>query len=210
MMDTLAMAISKISHSEAKLLPHPTLAIPGTQDYLVQLDVFHQLHCLDDLRKMLYPERYPGLDELRDALTGAIDRDAHAFLHWDHCIDALRQTIMCHADVSPVSWRVNIPGNHMVIPQLATTHTCRNFTLVQEWAREHSAGEWEYRVEDWELEGVLRAAGFDQGPGEDIERMYGLFPGDRYFKYWRDHPGEAEEARRKLEEAKKGSGATRN
>lgn len=77
----IATGISKISKEQAQLLPHPTLAIPGTDEYLVQLDVFHELHCLDDLRKMLYPERFPGLEELKDE-NGVIDRETHAFLHW--------------------------------------------------------------------------------------------------------------------------------
>ncbi|KAK4240933.1 hypothetical protein C8A03DRAFT_30900 [Achaetomium macrosporum] len=190
-----SVAISKITKEEAELLPHPTLAIPGTDDYLVQLDVFHQLHCVDDLRKLLWPERYPGLEELKDE-NGVIDREQHAFLHWDHCIDALRQTIMCHADISPISWRVNMPGNHMIIPQLSTTHTCRNFTKVREWAEAHSAGEWNYRVPDDMLDDVVRTAGFDQAPDEDIQHLYKLFPGDTFFKYWRDHPAEAEAARK--------------
>lgn len=74
-------AISKISKEEAQMLPHPTLAILGTDEYLVQLDVFHELHCLDDLRMLLYPERYAGLEELKDE-HGVIDRERHAFLHW--------------------------------------------------------------------------------------------------------------------------------
>jgi hypothetical protein len=62
------------------LLHTPTLPIPGTEDYLVQLDVWHQLHCLNDLRKLLYPERFPGMAEM--TTNGKIDRDDIMFMHW--------------------------------------------------------------------------------------------------------------------------------
>lgn len=95
---------------------------------------------------------------------------------------------MCHADISPIPWRVNIPANNVIIPRLSTTHTCRNFTRIQDWARENSAGKWNYNLSDEQAEEVIRLAGFDQGPGEDIEHLYKLFPGNKFFKYWREHP----------------------
>lgn len=73
--------ISKIPEEKAKKLNSPTLAIPGTKDYLIELDVFHQLHCLNDLRTLLYPERYFGMKDITDE-SGLIDRRADAFLHW--------------------------------------------------------------------------------------------------------------------------------
>ncbi|KAK8044802.1 hypothetical protein PG993_004826 [Apiospora rasikravindrae] len=195
------VAISTISEEEAKLLPHPTLPIPGTKRYLVQLDVFHELHCLDDLRMLLYPERFPGMDELKDE-NGVIDRTAHAFRHWDHCIDSLRQVLMCHADVSPVSWRLNVPVKKMLIPQLSTTHTCRNFSRIHEWARAHRAGAWNYNVTADVAEDIIRHSGFDQAPDEDIEDQYENFPGDPFFRYWREHPDEAKVAVQEVQAAR--------
>ncbi|KAK8084275.1 hypothetical protein PG997_005546 [Apiospora hydei] len=195
------VAISTISEDEAKLLPHPTLPIPGTNRYLVQLDVFHELHCLDDLRMLLYPERFPGMDELKDE-NGIIDRTTHAFRHWDHCIDALRQALMCHADVSPISWRLNVPVKKMLIPQLSTTHTCRNFSRVHEWAQQHRAGAWNYNVTADMAEEIIRTSGFDQAPDEDIEDQYENFPGDPFFRYWREHPDEAKVAVQEVQAAR--------
>ncbi|KAI0151866.1 hypothetical protein GGR57DRAFT_513842 [Xylariaceae sp. FL1272] len=190
------VAVSKISEQKARLLPHPTIPIPGTKDYLVQLDVFHQLHCLNDLRKLLYPERFPGMEALKRE-DGTYDRDNHEFRHWDHCVDALRQTLMCHADISPVAWRLNVPIRKMIIPRLSTTHTCRNFSKIHEWAREHSAGDWNFNVTADIAEEILRTAPNDQGPDEDIEEFYMAFPGDTFFRYWREHPEEAAQARTK-------------
>ncbi|KIM75131.1 hypothetical protein PILCRDRAFT_38305, partial [Piloderma croceum F 1598] len=45
--DLYSFGISKIPKSQAALLPNRTVAIPGDEgNYVVALDVFHQLHCL--------------------------------------------------------------------------------------------------------------------------------------------------------------------
>jgi Mycotoxin biosynthesis protein UstYa len=75
------VGISRISEKEARFLPNPTIPIPGTKEYLIELDVWHELHCLNDLRMLLYPERFKGLGDLKDE-NGIIDRDNHAFRHW--------------------------------------------------------------------------------------------------------------------------------
>ncbi|OJJ42509.1 hypothetical protein ASPZODRAFT_76693 [Penicilliopsis zonata CBS 506.65] len=184
--DLYNSGLSKISEDEARKLSVPTLPIPGTKDYLVELDVWHELHCLNDLRMVLYPERYKGLDDLKDE-NGVIQRDNDAFRHWDHCIDSLRQAIMCHADVAPISFHINVPVSSGIFPRLATTHTCRNFTKVQEWARDHKAGEWNFSVSPEEAEQIIRTAGFDQSPLEDIEFLWPSFPGNTFFKHWQEN-----------------------
>ena len=53
--------ITTVDANEAKLLPEETqrLAWPGREDeYLVTLDIFHQMHCLDVVRMALYRDRY--------------------------------------------------------------------------------------------------------------------------------------------------------
>ncbi|KAF7617342.1 hypothetical protein AFLA_005383 [Aspergillus flavus NRRL3357] len=120
--------------------------------------------------------------------NGTINRDTDMFRHWDHCIDSIRQALMCHADVSPIPFHINVPARKGIFPRLATTHTCRNFTKIQEWARERFAGEWRVELEPEEAQYVIDTAGFSQDPEEDIQFLYELFPGDKFFKYWREHP----------------------
>jgi hypothetical protein len=74
------VGISVISEEEAQHLQNPTLAVPGTKKYLVQLDVWHELHCLNDIRKLLYPERFHMLEDI--TIDGIIDRDNDGFRHW--------------------------------------------------------------------------------------------------------------------------------
>ncbi|KAK3368288.1 hypothetical protein B0H63DRAFT_565013 [Podospora didyma] len=159
--------ISKISKAEAKKLVSPTVAIPGTEDYLIQLDVWHELHCLNGLRKLLYPEVYGGLGKVTRP-DGTIDRGSAMFHHWDHCVDLIRQTLMCHADISPIPFHVNAPKNTGILPRLQTTHTCRNFERIQQWARDHSAGEWDFNVNPEKAQEIIEASGFDNSNEEGI------------------------------------------
>lgn len=57
------------------------MALPGTEDYLVELEVYHQLHCLNVLRKLLYPERYHLLERV-SWKNGTINRESYGFKHW--------------------------------------------------------------------------------------------------------------------------------
>ncbi|KAF9063608.1 hypothetical protein BDP27DRAFT_1231783, partial [Rhodocollybia butyracea] len=112
---------TQISESEANNLVHKTVRIPGDEEYYItSLEVFHQLHCLNLLRKSLYPEYYP--------LT-PVD-------HLDHCVDTLRQALTCTVDISPLSWKWD-ERLHITEPQLNGTHQCMNFTKIQEWAHHH-------------------------------------------------------------------------
>lgn len=101
---------------------------------------------------------------------------------------------MCQADVAPVSFHVNVPFNRGIFPRLATTHTCRNFTKIQEWARENQAPEFEFMIEDQaKLQEIIDESGFDHSPEENMEGLYWMFPGNKFFQYWRDHPYEGHE-----------------
>ncbi|KAJ3837942.1 hypothetical protein F5878DRAFT_192018 [Lentinula raphanica] len=88
---------------------------------LIQLAVFHDMHCVNKLRQRLFPDYYtdPSL------LLGT--------WHMDHCIDALRQTIMCSGDITPVVWRWNY-AMATAMRDASVMHQCRDFDRVQEWA----------------------------------------------------------------------------
>ncbi len=50
----LAYMDTAISDEEAKKLEDDSVLINGTDRYIVELDVFHQLHCLDSLRQVVF------------------------------------------------------------------------------------------------------------------------------------------------------------
>ena len=71
----------------------------GTGQYLASLDVFHQLHCVDLLRKSLHREYY---DKHEGSFAGAPEHVVQG--HLEHCVETLRQNIMCHGDISLLTY----------------------------------------------------------------------------------------------------------
>jgi hypothetical protein len=103
---------------------------------------------------------------------------------------------MCHADVAPIPFHVNVPVKSGVFPRLATTHTCKNFEKIQEWGRAHTVGYYDYNITSAQGDDIIKASGFDHSPEEDIEFLWPAFPGDKFFKHWREHPTSATKGRR--------------
>ncbi|KAH8897914.1 hypothetical protein GQ53DRAFT_818168 [Thozetella sp. PMI_491] len=121
------------SNSHDKLL-NKTLRtpMPGKEDsYMVVLDVFHQLHCLNTIRRYFYPKRY-NLTFFNDDGTVSYEK----WIHVDHCIDTIRQSLMCNADTSAngYDW---FPSIHYLRIHLNSVHRCRNWDMVRDWAKEH-------------------------------------------------------------------------
>ncbi|OKL57499.1 hypothetical protein UA08_06893 [Talaromyces atroroseus] len=128
----LALGVSRIPMSEAAKLVNKTVPIPDYPgEYVIQLDVFHQLHCLNMIRLKLWagegPEYYLGVNET------LMDMD-----HLDHCIDSMRQSFMCSSDISPITWKW-VEDSQSARGLLTTLHTCRDFEAIREWALEHEA-----------------------------------------------------------------------
>ncbi|KAI1772536.1 hypothetical protein F4818DRAFT_444360 [Hypoxylon cercidicola] len=68
------------------------------------------------------------------------DKDETFKVHFDHCVEMLRQFIMCHADVGVVTahW---IEQRDRPWPDFNTKQTCRDFDAVLKWTTEHQLPE---------------------------------------------------------------------
>lgn len=77
------------------------------------------------VRKALRPAYYP------DMKMGNPTTDVHI----DHCIDSLRQSLMCSADISAIVWQWNDTRRENLF-QGGIAHKCRNFGMIQDWARQ--------------------------------------------------------------------------
>ncbi|KAF7934656.1 uncharacterized protein EAE98_002701 [Botrytis deweyae] len=97
---------------------------------------FHQLHCVDALRKRFYQE-----EDLKKALIAGEDLD-NMPQHIDethvlHCVEFLRQSVMCHADTS-----LQVEASyHQGILAFGTTYPCRNWWQMVDWVNERNAKE---------------------------------------------------------------------
>lgn len=135
--------MSRIPKSSAAKLVNKTITIPGDPDHsVIMLKVFHQLHCL--VRFLTYylcftlTQRTQNKLRLRLWSNGTVDPNDFnlAMDHASHCIDSLRQAVMCAVDITPIPWRW-FPDRGESQPYSSIQHTCRNFEQVREWAKEN-------------------------------------------------------------------------
>ncbi|KYK56496.1 uncharacterized protein DCS_03496 [Drechmeria coniospora] len=123
--DLYSFGISRIPRESAAKLVNKTVPLPGSKgSYVVELNIFHQLHCLNMLRKRLYSKQ-----------DYAPDHELMGIEHLEHCYDALRQSLMCSADITPLPWQwVEAAQESKEVAQVA--HTCRDFDAIKTWAKE--------------------------------------------------------------------------
>ncbi|KAI1192609.1 hypothetical protein F5X97DRAFT_340078 [Nemania serpens] len=98
----------------------------GSGDQIVLSTTYHMLHCIYVLYQLNHPEFY-GVD------PGLVPQDIHV----DHCVDNLRQYLMCHATDSLMTfvWREDTPRPY---PALDTTETCVDWDYYDAWTRAQS------------------------------------------------------------------------
>ncbi|KAH8434518.1 oxidase ustYa family protein [Aspergillus melleus] len=120
--DLLRGGMVKISEDELRKMNKTSIELKDGSGYLGYLETIHMLHCVKRIYQYQYPDYYAGLEDL------------HAFEpgHWDHCLEVLRQGILCNADitVNTYYWKsaTEIHGNR------TGTRKCTNWERIQEWA----------------------------------------------------------------------------
>ncbi|KAA8644989.1 uncharacterized protein ATNIH1004_009200 [Aspergillus tanneri] len=125
------------------------------------LGVYHQLHCLNRIRKTFYKEKFYA------------DEDPHMIeVHKNHCFDVIRQALMCHGDISLVYWwndtysyidetgakqysddYLHRNGEERMTGSRTHWNTdvqCRDISAINDWARQHKVNADKYwgRVDD--------------------------------------------------------------
>jgi Mycotoxin biosynthesis protein UstYa len=83
------------------------------------------------IRQSVRPDYYKGV------APGMVNGHEEDLLfgprHVAHCIESIRQALMCHVDVTPYTWVWN-NETQIMKNVFATPHTCRNFDKIRDWA----------------------------------------------------------------------------
>ncbi|KAJ5209443.1 hypothetical protein N7449_003822 [Penicillium cf. viridicatum] len=93
-------------------------------------DVLHSLHCLNAIRKHLDMAYYVGSMTLPPE---------YRRIYIDHCIDHLRQALLCHSDLTPITikpFTANTSLPYSVTFYLGQTereYTCRSPEAIRNW-----------------------------------------------------------------------------
>ncbi|QMW45716.1 hypothetical protein AFCA_009803 [Aspergillus flavus] len=101
--------------------------------YYTGIEVFHHMHCLNLIRQYTYKDYYHRPENRPKPFT---DSEPVLRAHVDHCIDMLRQVLMCQADVGIVTYNWVHPWG--LYPDFSTEHKCRKFDKIVEWADKHA------------------------------------------------------------------------
>ncbi|KAG2144906.1 hypothetical protein BD769DRAFT_1382764 [Suillus cothurnatus] len=108
--------------------------------FMVSLEVNHQLRCLNFLRKSSWPDHYK--------LDPWFQRDPSVVrMHLDDCVELIRQSIMCNAEVVVITWDW-VKNHTKPYPNFNTRHACRKFENVMDWAVQHADRSEVARMED--------------------------------------------------------------
>ncbi|KAI0833979.1 hypothetical protein F5Y06DRAFT_307310 [Hypoxylon sp. FL0890] len=123
---------------------------PPDKTKMMGIEAFHLLHCLNALRKSLITtyDYYWG-SRYGFAPPAVFER------HLNHCVDMLRQHLMCHADLEPFTfnWR---KGQDKPYADFNIRKTCVDFDYLLEWAESHKDPQHEERWRELEKpDGVL-------------------------------------------------------
>jgi hypothetical protein len=124
LLDGLTVKLPKSNPGNLKDIGYEQPDFPG---YLTTtLDVHHTLHCVNVVRKGLYPDYYQDKH----------NTPAAAQLHLEHCLDYVRQSVMCHGDLTPVRLFYHEQLEREVA-DFETWHTCRDYSVIRDWAVEN-------------------------------------------------------------------------
>ncbi|KAI2618100.1 hypothetical protein GGR54DRAFT_184508 [Hypoxylon sp. NC1633] len=112
-------------------------------DYAGVLGVYHHLHCLNNIRRLL------SWDYYGPKLAGEKHMEGFSPEHSNHCIDSIRQALMCHANtgIYTTEWdeKTGLPSR--IITTNSVT-TCVRWDMLSDWARQRALrpGQYKYKA----------------------------------------------------------------
>ncbi|KAH7348464.1 hypothetical protein BKA65DRAFT_476878 [Rhexocercosporidium sp. MPI-PUGE-AT-0058] len=117
----------RVTKDEIERTGRPSVELnDGSGDSFGTLDVYHQLHCLKYIRQYVHQDYY----KVRDTNVPVKE-------HVNHCIEMLRQVVMCKADTALMTyeWLSDFPGPW---PNFGIQHECVNWEKIDNWSKERS------------------------------------------------------------------------
>ena len=101
-------------------LPDSARLVGG--DYVTTLGAFHDLHCLKNLREFLY--------------SGSIAGDRKQVKHLDHCLEMMRQSVMCHGETTVYTYHFeDYNASHPIIgAKTKSRQHCVKWDSFYSWA----------------------------------------------------------------------------
>ncbi|KAF2445871.1 hypothetical protein P171DRAFT_484526 [Karstenula rhodostoma CBS 690.94] len=105
--------------------------------YHALIEVFHQLHCLNLIRQYTWKDWYFRHPDVVRTPPDVRTDEITARMHVDHCIEALRISLMCHGDTTPYMVLNDPTAPNNMRADFSPHHKCRNFDSIKEWVKEN-------------------------------------------------------------------------
>ncbi|EGR52961.1 uncharacterized protein TRIREDRAFT_53824 [Trichoderma reesei QM6a] len=99
--------------------------------FIVNVEGMHHLHCLNLVRKALY-FNYDYYKELGE--HAFVNEEFILRLHITHCLDTLRQVLMCNVDTGVLGQVWVDTKEPTAFPVFSTKHVCKNYDDIRKWA----------------------------------------------------------------------------
>ncbi|KAI1188576.1 hypothetical protein F5B17DRAFT_451587 [Nemania serpens] len=106
----------------------------GKGGYHGQLEVYHQIHCLNLIRQYTWRDWYFRHPDRVRMSGDMLASDVEARMHADHCIEALRLAIMCHGDTTPSITVLNPAAPRGEMSDFSPSKKCRKFDKLRDWS----------------------------------------------------------------------------
>ncbi|KAI2637706.1 hypothetical protein GGS26DRAFT_544846 [Hypomontagnella submonticulosa] len=120
----LRSTMVKLSEDEMRMMNKTSIALRDGTGYIGYLESLHMLHCVKRIYQSRHAEYYAGLQNSNAFTTG----------HLDHCLEVLRQGIMCNADVAINTFFWDAQGE--IEANRTGPRKCTNWDRISEWADE--------------------------------------------------------------------------
>ncbi|KAM7206460.1 protein of unknown function (DUF3328) domain containing protein [Naviculisporaceae sp. PSN 640] len=127
--ELLAGTMMRFTDEELMLAGNATSIRHKDGGFVGGLGVSHSLHCVKRIKQYLHPEYYYDEDEDWDEL----------YHHVDHCLESLRQQILCSADTNiyTLKWTSHSKTKPSIsIPQ---PNACVNWDVLHSWMLSRAA-----------------------------------------------------------------------
>ncbi|KAI3318835.1 hypothetical protein HD806DRAFT_304120 [Xylariaceae sp. AK1471] len=116
----------RVSKADLEYYNVTSLPLADGSGFASELFMTHELHCLKKVRQWIYKETY--FTKVQGLGRNELKR------HIDHCIETLRQGIMCRGDVSLGTYSY-LQGSSDVTARSWGRHQCIDFEALMKWAR---------------------------------------------------------------------------
>lgn len=101
--------------------------------YFGLLEATHQLHCLERVWQDHHLEHFPKAQAEKNKMPLFYEQ------HYEHCLDIIRQRLMCTADSGIVTFRW-VKGTPNPYPDFNTRHQCRSWEKLTNFAKSRAGG----------------------------------------------------------------------